>query len=253
MQATLSKTKDIAERYLLEQMWQKLETFIDAVLADTKSTLVEDAKKLANNMISVADKLREEISNDADTAVSKINTIASQNTRFLNEKQVAILNDVTRRAEKVINDAEAKAERILAALDTMRGPQGEPGPKGEKGADGSPDTPDEVVAKINSAKTKININAIAGLSKAFERLQRNGKSSSGGGGMGNVIHESKDVTSATTEVILQHKVAGASAIWIAYQGQTLALGTHYSVSGKTITLLFTPVDSTVLDITYIRA
>lgn len=249
----LRKTTDLSERFLLQEMWKKMESFIDSLLKDTKDELLTAAKQLAEEMVSVANSLQQTIQEQSKSAVDSIEKVANKNTVSMTETQSKIISDVTTRAEAAIARAEVQAQTILARLEQMRGPQGEQGEKGEDGKDGSPDTGDQIVAKINNAKGKISVSAIAGLSKALERIARNAKSSGGGGGMGNVVHQSTAVSSATTSVSLQHRVAGSSAIWIAYQGQTLALGTHYTVSGKDIDLLFTPDDSTALDITYIRA
>lgn len=76
---------------------------------------------------------------------------------------------------------------------------------------------------------------------------------SGGGGMGNLQHESKAVSSGTTSVNTTYTVAGGGyAIWAYYQGQLIMRGVHYTVSGKTITLLFTPEDNTTIDVIYHR-
>lgn len=73
--------------------------------------------------------------------------------------------------------------------------------------------------------------------------------------MGNVQHERFNTTSATTTVTTKYSIAGGGfAIWAYYQGQEIFRGTAYTVGNdhKTLTLLFTPEDSTVIDITYMR-
>lgn len=75
----------------------------------------------------------------------------------------------------------------------------------------------------------------------------------GGGGMGDVQHETKSVSSSTTTVTTTFDIAaGGAAIWAYYQGQFIVRGTHYTVSGKTLTLTFTPADNSSIDIVYIR-
>jgi hypothetical protein len=62
------------------------------------------------------------------------------------------------------------------------------------------------------------------------------------------------VSSATTTVTLDNRVASnGKAIWLNYQGQQQAYGVHFTVSGKVVTLLFTPSNGTFIDIIYIRA
>lgn len=137
------------------------------------------------------------------------------------------------------------------------GKDGAPGMDGLPGKDGSPDTPDQIIEKINVSKLFIEPARIAGLTTeliALRNLFRESQRGGGGGGMGNWVHQAFNLTSGTTLVTLSNRVAanGTAAI-VRYQGQVLAMNTEYSISGKTITLLFTPSDSTVLDVTYVRA
>lgn len=134
-----------------------------------------------------------------------------------------------------------------------------PKPKdGEDGIDGSPDTPEQIVDKLNTLEEKVEMNVVKGLKNYFDNFNKKLQSiksgqSSKGGGMGNVIHKTFSVGSSTTSSSLDSKVAAdGNAIWIYYQGQFLVKGTHYTVSGSTITWLETFVDNTYVDVTYIR-
>jgi hypothetical protein len=117
--------------------------------------------------------------------------------------------------------------------------------------------PDAIVDKVNAAETKINLSAIAGLEERINnflgrlaREQRGG----GGGGMGNVIHESFTMNGSDTSVTLANNVAaGGNAIWIRYQGQSQDMDTHFTVSGKTVSFTFTPLNGKTISITYIRS
>ena len=127
------------------------------------------------------------------------------------------------------------------------------------GKNGSPDTPDQVVGKVNIAKKKIAMVAIDGLTEELQGIKRvvrdKGGSEKGGGGMGNVQHESKSVSSSTTSVSTSFAIGGNGyAVWGFYQGQMIVRGTHYTVNSdrKTLPLLFTPQDSTTIDFIYVR-
>lgn len=123
---------------------------------------------------------------------------------------------------------------------------------GKRGKDGSPDTPDQVVEKINKAENKIKPEKVEGLVDKMNDLARR-KGGGSGGGMGNVVPHSVAISSATITITLPNNVASnGRAIWFNYQGQQQAYGTHFTVSGKVITLLFTPSDDTWADILYIR-
>ncbi len=141
------------------------------------------------------------------------------------------------------------------------GAQGPKGEVGEKGNDGSPDKPLEIADKLNTTKDSVNQSVIIGLQEEFTALKkairdnRKGGGAKPGGGMGNVKHESKAVSSATTSVILASKISGGGfAVWAYYQGQMIVRGTHYTVGTdqKTITLTFVPQDNTFIDFIYIR-
>ena len=208
-------------------------------------------------------------------------TIETVTASHLEEMHDQIIAEVERLHGKELNrrmQQQLKGDKGDAGLQGRpgltgaRGPQGEPGigkpgpqgtpgaegPAGKPGKDGSPDTPDQVVAKVNTAKSKINRSAIEGLDEAFTNLRTavsQRSSTRGGGGMGSVQHQHTAVSSATTTVSTASKIAGGGyALWVYYQGQFLARGTDYTVGNdqKTLTLLFTPQDNTVLDIVYIR-
>lgn len=110
----------------------------------------------------------------------------------------------------------------------------------------------EVARELNTLEEALDTKVIKGLDKQIKNLQRAVKEK-GGGGMGNVQHESTNVSSATTTVTTTYSVAGNGfAIWPYYNGQLIVRGTHYTISDRTLTLLFTPQDSTNIDIIYIR-
>ncbi len=132
--------------------------------------------------------------------------------------------------------------------------------KGDKGDDGSPDSPEEIVGKINKSERLIDFKMISGLNEWVNKVQqivreKKGGGSGGGGGMGAFQSELKNVSSATTTISTTYAIAGnGQVLWLSYNGQALHRGTDYTVGSdrKTITLLFTPTDSTVIQVDYIR-
>lgn len=159
----------------------------------------------------------------------------------------------------VVKDGETPSDARLIKLirglmPVLRQPE-----DGKPGKDGSPDKPEEIANKLNTTSESINQGVIKGLPASFKRLEKairekhGGGGGKGGGGMGNIQHESKAVSSASTSVTTSYNIAGKGfAIWAYYQGQMIVRGTHYSVNGKTLTLLFTPQDSTAIDLIYMR-
>src|SRR3990167_2455517 len=105
-------------------------------------------------------------------------------------------------------------------------------------------------------KEKLNINSIFLLQEELNKLKAQiGKGTGGGGGglsrmalqlaLGKIIkHQAFSTSSATTTLTLNDKVAGDVALWLRYNGQVLVHGTHYTVSGTLVSLLFTPDDDT---------
>lgn len=117
------------------------------------------------------------------------------------------------------------------------------------------ESPDEIARKINSKEGLIDLKSIKGLENYLKNIQRSMRDKSGisKGGMGNVVPETFAINSSTTSITLANNVASnGRAIWFNYQGQQQAYGTHFTVSGNIVTLLFTPDDGSYADIIYIR-
>jgi len=130
--------------------------------------------------------------------------------------------------------------------------------QGEQGKDGKEIEPEEISKKLNTLEEKVEMKVIKGLKAYLKKLETNifykGSGKSGGGGMGQPQHETFAVDSTTTSITTSYEIAadGRAIFGLRYQGQTLHWGEHYTVSGKTITILETLGDNTNLDITYIR-
>lgn len=148
----------------------------------------------------------------------------------------------------------AKLKKELRGRDGMNGRDGLPG----KDADIetiAKDVMSEITKRYEVKIKELKVEDIIGL-KELLQTSRPKRGGGGGGGKGNTIHEHKSVSSATTTVSTASKIAGAGyALQVFYNGQFIARGTDYTVGTdyKTITLLFTPQDSTVIDIVYERA
>ena len=146
-----------------------------------------------------------------------------------------------------------------------KGEQGERGFQGETGKDGKGIdgkngdiiTSEEVATKLNTLEEVLDTKVLKGFKKIIKQLEDKifyaGKQKSGGG-MGMPIHETFSVSGSTTSITLSYNVAanGRAIFTMRYQGQSLHWGEHYTVSGKVISLLFTPVDNSTVDISYIR-
>lgn len=131
-------------------------------------------------------------------------------------------------------------------------------PKPENGKDGSPDKGEDIVKKINTLpitpETQIDASHIKNLPKAGKVKKK------GGGGMGDVIHETFDISAGTTSIVLANEVAanGNAIMTFTYQNARLEMTNHYTVGGDRKTITFNSdvqaqfTNDTVCAITYIR-
>ena len=146
----------------------------------------------------------------------------------------------------------------LDGLDGQIGKDGKDGKDGKSGKDGAPDTPDQVIDKIHKSEKLIAYTKIEGLVQMIKNLKKTPKEKGGGGGMGNLQHETKSVNSGTTTITTNYKIAmnGYGIVSSIYNGGGITRGTHYTVGAdrKTLTLLFMPDDAPVsyIDLIYIR-
>ena len=128
------------------------------------------------------------------------------------------------------------------------------GKDGRDGVDGSPDKPKIIAEKLNTLKDVVENDVIKGLTNLINNLRQSIRENKKGGGMGNAIHETFLGDGLTTSFLLSSNVAASgNAIWIRYQGQTLVHTEHYTISGKSLSLVgITPATGTSIDVTYIR-
>lgn len=218
-----------------------LATLHDDRTVSDREKLGQYATELARKLQILVTELEESAKNEATNAKNEVKTASQQ-----------AIDRVTQAVEAVLTDVERfRGPQGRPGVDGRDGKPGKPGEKGEKGADGSPDTPEQVAEKVNKAGG-VKISAITGLSDELRKAKRDtggGK----GGGMGNTQHETYPLSASSTSITLNYSPANdGRAIWFHYQGQYMVYGTHYTVSGRTVTLLFTPTDGTYADILYIR-
>ena len=129
---------------------------------------------------------------------------------------------------------------------------------GKDGINGSPDTPIQIAEKLNTLEEKVDITVIRGLQKTIQVLQRNiqdvkkrdymgggGGSSSGGTWYTEVPTGTIDGANMTFTVANTVGSSGKS-MFLLYNGQVQEYGTHFTVSGSTITMTFAPETGSAL-------
>lgn len=130
------------------------------------------------------------------------------------------------------------------------------GKDGKDGINGSPDKPLEIASKLNTLDGKVEIKVIKGLNEKIRVLQRSIQSKKSGGGSGNWITEAPSGSindSNTTFTLTDTPATQGKALILLYQGQVMEFGNQFTISGKTITTLFTPETGTFLFALYMRA
>lgn len=234
-------------------------------ITDFKNTVDGQIQSVFAEMNRVEEDFKKKIDSYMVGAISsfesRIQSMQTSSERMITESHTehkgmmkSVMDECRILVNKLLDETRAKVSDFFMNAERFKGEKGDMGASGKDGKDGSPDTAEQVIAKINSMPGKVNLNVIAGLSQRLEHLAKTIRDAGGkgSGGMGNVQHESKIVTPSTTSVNTTYTVAGCGyAIWTYYQGQLIMRGVHYTVSGKTINLLFTPEDGT-LDIIYFR-
>jgi len=251
----LAKTSNPMEMFVAQNLYSVLEDLVKAEHENNAEKVSQLTDQLANNLNTYSEELKKVLDNHKNAAIARL-TSTEKDLKTVGSSVESNLNNTVSELElkvrKTVDGFNQTVATITSNLEKLRGPQGIAGKPGTNGTNGSPDTAEQVVAKVNKAKG-VKMSAIDGLQEELRVAKKSGGGGKSGGGMGNVQHEVKNVGSATASFTINYKVAaGGNAAWLRYQGQMLVFGTDYTISGTTVTLLFTPVDSTYVDCTYIR-
>lgn len=257
--------KNQKRRKLLSEQDPKLNIALSFVLQQEVSDYLNKAKEdLENSLKKVKEQINlvEKVKIDLSDKINKIKDgyTPIKGKDYFDGKSAdeeKIIKNVLARIEKPKDGKDADEDSIFNKLLVKI-----PKPKdGIDGKDGSPDTPEQIAEKINNLEERIEIKTIKGLKTYFDNISKkiqevkssknNGKR---GGGASNTIHESHSVNSSTTSITLQYNVANnGNKIFVGYSGGVIEKDVHYTVSGKTITLLETLADNTYLYIIYDRS
>lgn len=116
---------------------------------------------------------------------------------------------------------------------------------------------EQIAERLNTLEEKVEQTVIKGLKRELQTMRvniSNAKQKGGGGGMGNVVHQTFTLQSSTTSVTLSARpAANGAAIWVYYNGALVSRNTYYtSTNSTTLSLLFTPADNSTLDVVFIR-
>lgn len=249
IQLEKQRADSLKEMLSLSPIIEYLKSIVKELISSYEERVSKNASDTSNKITEIGNKTESELSYFVQEKVDEVNahfqniqdTITANITRF-DTDSATILKDLQVSLRKLKKDTTAEIQRIFSDVERFKGEKGDPGIPGDKGDTGDSVKMEDILQEIKPELTRIR-----------EEVKRvASQKTQSGGGMGNVQHESKIVTPSTTSVNTTYTVAGGGyAIWAYYQGQLIMRGIHYTVSGKTINLLFTPEDGT-LDVIYFR-
>ena len=233
----------------------------------------EIAKDMESELQNAIKDFKQSVKDIEHKAMEKLGTLAND---FAN-KHGSIIQNITSKIQS------KTAEDLLRSMPHLKGERGDRGTDGRdgldgkngfngrngkdgkngiggldgtKGKDGSPDTPKDIVKKLNTIKQSVDISVIKGLTDILKIFKSNiikSKQSSRGGGMGNWIHQSFACNGVLTSFTLTFGVtAQGKAAIVRYNGQVQDDTTHYSISGTTLSMTFTPDNGSTISIAYVR-
>lgn len=250
IQLEKQRADSLKEMLSLSPIIEYLKGIVKELVSSYEERVSQNASNTSDKIIEIGNKTESELSYFVQEKVNEINahfqniqdTITANVTRF-DTDSATILKDLQISLRKLKEETVAEIQRIFSDVERFKGEKGDQGIPGDKGDTGDSVKLEDILEEIKPELARIREE----VKKVASQKQ------SGGGGMGNLQHESKAVSSGTTSVNTTYTVAGGGyAIWAYYQGQLIMRGVHYTVSGKTITLLFTPEDNTTIDVIYHR-
>jgi len=247
--------KDFAKE--LDTVIKDIQTELDKMkketLTSTDKELIEKKKRELTELQNKAQALYSEFTEKTTQLILDVNDKTKRAITSVQQTSETVENNLEKTSTQIHGEIISVLNKAKTNIDKYQGPKGD---EGDKGKDGSSDKPDEIVKKINKADKKISIASIFGLSQEIVSIKqaiRRKAGGGGGGGMGNFIHQSFNGNGSITSFTLSNGVASEGrAIFVRYQGQLQVDTTHYSVSGKTLSLTFTPKNNSFIDVTYVR-
>lgn len=241
IQIKMDEIRATVSKIVLDNTKADIEKAVNDLLEGAKTSLDEAKKLFEKNITSYINSRKIELKGDPG---KNYELTGKDKAEIASKIPPKIVEKVIEKREIIKIKPEIVKEIVRVEKQTIENPK---------------QTGKEVISEINKAEEKILISSVKDLAEKLEDIKKmvreGGRVQRGGGGMGNTQHESKAVTSATTSVKTAYAVAANGfAVWIYYQGQMVARGVGYTMANdrRTINLLFTPDDSTYVDIIYIR-
>ncbi len=200
-----------------------VEETLKAIIKDFERQLEELVKQLENAIPGIskemAKQVREKIYDDVST--------------FKGEK-----GNEGDKGEK--GEQGEKGEKGEIGAKGIDGRDGIDGKTGEPGKDGSPDKPEDIAKKLNTLEEKVKIDVIKDLSKIIEDIKSNIRQrTKGGGGMGNILAEVPvGSINGTNTIFTLSTIPKTNSLILLVNGQFQRINIDFTISGKTITMLW---------------
>lgn len=188
------------------------------------STITQLQKTVGDNQRKHKEELRDALDSVAMDMARIVNLIPQEQDLTYLERSI---RDLEKKLKREMKDSQVEldtAEQIRDKLETLDGEE------------------------------RLDVKAIRGLEELLKKIES--KIQTGGSMRQDVTHwarhEAFTMNGSDTSVTLAQGVgAGGTACIVRYQGQTLDLTTHYTVSGNKITLVgFIPEADTIISVTY---
>ena len=169
------------EAILLQEVYQKVETIVDAEHSEKRKLFEDASRKVAQDLKALAVKLASETTSKAGKDMAEaIAGIADKATSERGNFE-SFADSLKKELQTMVADAQKLHEKSKSEIDKYRGPQGKPGDKGDPGDPGKNAeqvTKEELMAEIMPEIQKMKRELTSALRT---------KKESGGGGMGNAI------------------------------------------------------------------
>lgn len=241
---------------------QKLQKVLEEINKDFASQ-----EEVASAFVQLIKVFKETKSN----LESQLKNSTLENTKLI-QRTLTVVNSAIKNLEKEVvrvektlrRDSEQYTDKqiakVIRAIDQIELPEVDLSPlekdiKELKEKESEEDTPEDIVDKLESLEgdDRLDWTAIKGLEDLVKTMTKKLQGS-------NMVpspqhwarHEAFTMDGIATSVTLTNGVgAQGNAIIVRYQGQTLDMTTHYTVSGNKVTLVgFVPDNATIISVTY---
>lgn len=254
----ISKTGGFMDRILIDQALGYVKSLVDSVFEQKLNTAEKQFTVLIQNttdkLQQISNQAAQELNQEISDEKRQIFTDIQKNITQLESLYSEMRDVLEANKQDALNKLDQKLTVLFDSIDKFKGEPGEPGQPGIQGEPGKSVTKEEVLAVIRPQVEKE-------LKQLREQVRANlKKAGKGGGGTGDIQHESKSVSAGSTTVQTSYPIAanGNALIKVAYRKFIWHKDIDFTVGADRKTLTFTSdasgtfINSSTVEITYIR-